>query len=172
MDAGLTASPAAAVIHRYNPTNARRPERAGSPRRRGACRCRRGHGASMSTRATPRSTPPAWRWYSAREELVFVHSLPVLPPGVTLKEVKTDADGAASSASMKRSKALPMASDDGSAGGRAGERKCGDVHECYLAEIDRETVGAIGTSAARACCAIKNLVVHPPTAAVRSEAQC
>lgn len=161
---GLTASPAAAVVHRVRPAVC---AASGASWITEAEEALVSVGAGLAriyvdTRGSALDPLLLRAGYTARDELVFVHSLPVPPRAVTLREVTSDADW--------RRKLRFHESVEGPPDGHPTapaqwveleRRKCEHGMTCYLAELDGETVGAIGQLRGEGVLRIKNLVVHP-----------
>lgn len=100
--------------------------------------------------------------YTGRDELVFHHRLPDPPPGLSLHPVTNEQDWAhklllheavATSPDGHRHSALDWVNLE--------RRKCKHGLESFLAEIDGETVGAIGAVWGKGLLRMKNIVVHP-----------
>lgn len=161
---GLTASPAATVIHRVRPeicaangvSWTAEIETALATIGAGMARIYLDQSDSALDRLLLRAG------YVAREELIFVHSLPEPLPGLTLSLVATDAD-------WRRKLLLHEAVESSPDGHRTSaaqwveleRRKCAHGMECYLAMIDGETVGAVGAIWGDRLLRMKNVVVHP-----------
>jgi ribosomal protein S18 acetylase RimI-like enzyme len=161
---GLTASPAAAVIHRVRPATCA----ANGPRwiaEAEEALLTVGAGLAriyVDMRGSALDPHLLRAGYVAREELVFVHSLPVRPPMVSLRQVTTDADWRRKLRFHESVEGPPDGHHTAAAQWVELERrKCRHGMECYLAEIDGETVGAVGHVAGDGLLRIKNLVVHP-----------
>lgn len=161
---GLTASPAAAVIHRVEPIKCAVKGTRWIAEAEEALVAVGAVMARIYVDVSDRELDPflLGAGYIAREELVFVHSLPEAPSSVTLSEVTSDAHW--------RRKHSFHESLEGPPDGHSTEaaqwvelerRKCEHGMSCYLAEIDGETVGAIGHVPGEGVLRIKNLVVHP-----------
>ena len=161
---GLTASPAAAVVHRVRP-DACAAGGANWIADAEAALVAVGAGLAriyVDTLGSALDPLLLRAGYTAREELVFVHSLPEPPRAVTLREVTGEADW--------RRKLRFHESVEGPPDGHPTapaqwveleRRKCEHGMKCYLAELDGETVGAIGQLRGEGVLRIKNLVVHP-----------
>jgi ribosomal protein S18 acetylase RimI-like enzyme len=161
---GLTASPAAAVIHRADPAviaalgeawivqAEKRLTDVGVRMARLYLDARGGAADELLRRAG----------YADRDELIFAHAMPRPLPGLTLRPVVSDED-------WERKLRLHAGienSPDGH-GNRPAEwvalerRKCADGMDAFLAEIDGEAVGAIGAIWGDKLLRMKNIVVHP-----------
>jgi len=161
---GLTASPAAAVIHRVRPAIcAANGERWIAEAEEALITVGAGMARIYVDMSGSALDPLLLRaGYIARDELVFVHSLPGPPPGVTLSRVTTDADWQRKLRFHESVEAPPDGHWTAAAQWVELERrKCEYGMECYLAEIDGETVGAIGHVRGEGLLRIKNLIVHP-----------
>jgi ribosomal protein S18 acetylase RimI-like enzyme len=161
---GLTHSPAAAVIHRVNaeaiavggPTWIEDAERRLAAAGVGLARIyldERHAGADEQLRRAG---------YADRDELVFVHSMPDPPLGLTLRPVRTDQDW---SEKLRFHEAVDETPDGH--GNRAADwvaleqRKCAAGMDAYLAELDGRIVGAVGAIWGDGIVRTKNLAVHP-----------
>lgn len=161
---GLARSPAGAVIHRVEPaviaalgeTWVILAERAladvGAGMARIYCDARGSEADDLLRRAG----------YSDRDELVLAHLLQEPAPGLSLRPVKSDEDWER----KLRLHATMQISPDGHSN-RASDwvalerRKCADGMDAFLAEVDGETVGAIGAVWGDGLLRMKNVVVHP-----------
>lgn len=161
---GLTASPAGVVIHRVEPAVIAdlgqawviQAERAltavGAGMARIYCETRGGPADDLLRRAG----------YVDRDELILGHSLQGSSPGLTLQPVKSDEDW---DRKLRLHSAMEI-SPDGH-GNRPSDwvtlerRKCADGMDAFLAEVDGETVGAIGAIWGDGLLRMKNIVVHP-----------
>ena len=161
---GLAESPAAAVIHRVQPATCAATGARWIAEAEAALIAVGAGLARIYVDASGSALDPLLvrAGYSAREELVFVHSLPGPQPGVTLRQVKTNAD-------WQRKLRFHEAVEGPPDGHRTAaaqwveleRRKCAHGMTCYLAVIGDETVGAIGHVRGEGVLRIKNLVVHP-----------
>ena len=100
--------------------------------------------------------------YSAREELIFAHSIEAPGAGLEITRIETDAD-------WGRKLLLHQQISTPPDGHRSGafdwvtleRRKCDAGMEAYLVERDGKTVGAIGALQGNGVLRLKNIVVHP-----------
>ncbi len=161
---GLTAAPAAAVVHRVVPEVIAALGQAWVTRAEhsladiGADLAR----IYLDARGTPADKMLHAAGYAARDELVFTHCLPDRDPRLTLRPVETDSDWERKLRFHTASQASPDGHGNSPSDWVAVERrKCACGMEAFLAEIDGETVGAIGLVAGDGLMRLKNLVVHP-----------
>lgn len=157
---GLTGSPAGAVIHRVDPKAVAASWIALAERRLediGASLARiylDSHDAAADEQLRQAG-------YQVREELVFIHSLPDPPAGLTLRPVTSDEDWERKLRFHEAADGSPDGHHNRAADWVALERsKCNHGMEAFLAEIDGETVGAIGTVWGDGLLRMKNIVVH------------
>lgn len=100
--------------------------------------------------------------YVARDELVFVDSVPPAAIHVTLLRVESDADWAHKRWFHQNADRTPDGHDNSAADWVELERrKCDAGMEAYLAELDGEVVGAVGAIWCDGFVRAKNLVVAP-----------
>jgi ribosomal protein S18 acetylase RimI-like enzyme len=100
--------------------------------------------------------------YVARDELVFLDSVPAAAIGLTLRRVDSDADWASKQRFHQTADRTPDGHDNAAIDWVALERrKCSAGMEAYLAELDREVVGAVGAIWCDGFLRTKNLVVAP-----------
>ena len=100
--------------------------------------------------------------YTDRDELVFHHMLPDPPPGLTLRSVTSEEDWARKLLLHKAAATSPDGHRHRASDWVALERRKGEHGmESFLAEIDGETVGAIGAVWGDGLLRMKNIVVHP-----------
>lgn len=100
--------------------------------------------------------------YVARDELVFVDSVPAAAIGLTLRRVESDTDWARKLRFHQSADRTPDGHDNAAADWVELERrKCRAGMEAYLAELDGEVVGAVGAIRCDGFVRTKNLVVAP-----------
>ena len=100
--------------------------------------------------------------YVARDELVFLGSVPATAVGLTLQRVESDAEWARKLRFHQSADRTPDGHDNAAADWVALERrKCRAGMEAFLVELDGEVVGAVGAIWCEGFVRTKNLVVAP-----------
>ena len=161
---GLTASPAAAVIHRVDPDAIADGGEAWIAHAEAAM----AETGAVLTRVYLDGRHPGADevlrrcGYADRDELAFVGNLPDPPAGMMLRSVTTELDW---QAKLQFHEAVDETPDGH--GNRAADwvelerRKCTAGMEVYLAELDGTIAGAIGAVWGDSIVRTKNIVVHP-----------
>lgn len=160
----VSASPAAAVIHRVDPVKV---AEAGTTWIEHAEQEFAKIGATLARVYLDRADDALGSLlrqagYVERDELVFAGSLPAPPIGMTLEPVVSDMDWARKLEFHRQSKITPDGHDNDPADWVALERrKSEDGMDAFLAEIEGEAVGAIGAIWGDGLLRLKNILVHP-----------
>jgi len=161
---GLTGSPGATVIYRVDPDaiadgGAQWVERAETAMADlGANLCR----IYLDRRHERADDVLIRAGYVARDELVFMDSVPVPSIDLTLRPVESDTDWTKKLLFHEAADQTPDGHDNVAADWVELERrKCRDGMEAYLAELDGEVVGAVGAIWCGGFVRTKNLLVAP-----------
>lgn len=160
----VSASPAAAVIHRVDPAKA---AQAGAAWIEHAEQALSNVGATLAriyldTADETLGALLRQAGYAERDELVFAGSLPQPLTDMTLRPVIDDAGWAQKLEFHREARITPDGHDNDPADWVTLERhKCGDGMEAFIAEIDGEPVGTIGAIWGDGLLRLKNILVHP-----------
>jgi len=161
---GFSASPAAAVIHRVNPVEVAGAETGWVGQVEEALMEVGASFARIYLDAPDKAVGELLRnaGYVDRDELIFTGSIPLPSTELKLRPVISEADWARKLAFHREAEITPDGHhNDPSDWVALEKRKCASGMEAFLAEIDREPVGAIGAIWRDGLLRLKNIVVHP-----------